>query len=1020
MQVRFILLGLLLCSGALYAQTPAIRHFTDEDGLPNNTCYKIIQDKEGYIWITSDEGLFRWDTHVFQVYKSSHQKSTGMDLVYQDNNGRILGSSFNGQLFEVSGDSLSQIETERHFADIVFTPSGDILLSDALKHTQLHNGQAIDMSNGTIYQKAYLMPNNDFCAITYDDKEAFKIKGIRINADSKQTFAIETHEPHLNKATPSGPSFRYSHLGKQFLFIHQYSKGGVLYLCNEQGQVKQIPLPIKDTQVYRIVGDKSEQSIWILTPDGAFQIDLEGHVLMHILNGTPVSDMIYDHEGNIWFTTLGHGLYQIVSSTITICKPTNTELPEPYVYRLAEDQGQLLLTFRSRHMGVFNPESNYLKVFETPNKSELYGTIPLADGKHYLTYGNAFWLVDKQSSATKMSYVLGSIKDMLQLPNKSQTLIGAEAANFLEVYQSVADSSWRKGLDLRTLMKFGEWIKEPNFALKVSSLRAVRTWSLALDKTRNLLWIVFADDVWVWDMANVKLHIIKLADGKSIHGRDMALAPDGSAWICTHDAGVFYIKDLQVAGQWFKSDTHSALPYHGYLMTNSTRRIFATDKATWVTSGEGLFKIVLGQAVEHIDKSDGLPTNDLSDVYALKGKIWVGSSRGLVALDENATWSNAVAPIISLSGVALFEKALPTQDWRLAGGTKQFAYTDNNIRFDFCGLAWKAPNKMTYRYRLIGLDTAWTRVAGTQQSARYPSLPSGEYRFEVVAENEDGVSSQPVTYNFCIATPFWRKWWFILLCLVGIIGGVTWYYRRRIASINQMNDMLLQKNLIEQELRSSQLSALQSQMNPHFIFNALNSIQEFIFDNEKLLANEYIGKFAELMRITLDMSNEREVTLEDELRLLNLYLELENLRFGRTLEYSIHVDEEIVPEYTRIPSILIQPYVENALKHGLLHRKDSRSLRIEFTRADEGQTLICVVTDNGVGRKRSAELQTLRKVKSHKSFATSATRKRLELLNEGRERMISININDLLSAQGDAIGTQVVLQIPLQNKHFSN
>ena len=109
-----------------------------------------------------------------------------------------------------------------------------------------------------------------------------------------------------------------------------------------------------------------------------------------------------------------------------------------------------------------------------------------------------------------MSYVLGSIKDMLQLPDKNQTLIGAEAANFLEVYQNVADSSWRKGLDLRTLMKFGEWIKEPNFALKVSSLRAVRTWSLAFDKTRNLLWIVFADDVWVWDMTNAKLHIIKL------------------------------------------------------------------------------------------------------------------------------------------------------------------------------------------------------------------------------------------------------------------------------------------------------------------------------------------------------------------------------------------------------------------------------------------------------------------------------------------------------------------------------
>jgi LytS/YehU family sensor histidine kinase len=220
-------------------------------------------------------------------------------------------------------------------------------------------------------------------------------------------------------------------------------------------------------------------------------------------------------------------------------------------------------------------------------------------------------------------------------------------------------------------------------------------------------------------------------------------------------------------------------------------------------------------------------------------------------------------------------------------------------------------------------------------------------------------------------------------------------------------------------MRQSQLAALQVQMNPHFIFNALNSIQEFILLNEKRLANEYLGKFADLMRVTLDMSTKDEVNLAAEIKHLELYLALEKLRF-EDLEYQIELQESLPLHEIYIPAMLIQPYIENALKHGLLHQKQDRRLWLRFYLSSISgneqlapkKLLICEIEDSGVGRAKSEELKQNRPQR-HKSFATSATRKRLELLNYHKRNQIQLDVIDLQNATGQATGTKVSLIIPI-------
>lgn len=220
-----------------------------------------------------------------------------------------------------------------------------------------------------------------------------------------------------------------------------------------------------------------------------------------------------------------------------------------------------------------------------------------------------------------------------------------------------------------------------------------------------------------------------------------------------------------------------------------------------------------------------------------------------------------------------------------------------------------------------------------------------------------------------------------------------------------------QKRLaLEKQYRDSELKALKAQMNPHFIFNALNSIQEYIILNKKDLAGDYLGMFADLMRKYLHHSDAGTLSIQDEIESLEMYLDLEKLRFEDTLSFKFNVSEAIEKEHTHIPTMLIQPYIENALKHGLLHKKEDRKLWVTFENGDD-RTVLCSIEDNGVGRAKAAQYKAQTK-KLHQSFATQATENRLDLLNYGKDRKIGVNIIDLQDDNGVVKGTKVLLTIP--------
>ncbi|MBQ0116762.1 MAG: histidine kinase, partial [Flavobacterium sp.] len=224
--------------------------------------------------------------------------------------------------------------------------------------------------------------------------------------------------------------------------------------------------------------------------------------------------------------------------------------------------------------------------------------------------------------------------------------------------------------------------------------------------------------------------------------------------------------------------------------------------------------------------------------------------------------------------------------------------------------------------------------------------------------------------------------------------------------ISLLND----KVALEKDLSKSVLTSIKSQMNPHFFYNALNTIQAFIFTHDNQKANNYLAKFSKLTRMILEMSEKETVSMQEELVTLKLYLDLEKMRFDRDFNYEITVDPAVEVDLISFPPMLIQPYVENSIKHGLLHRDGEKKVSISFDQVED--LLFVSIDDNGIGRARAAALKQI-KSQNHESFASQANEKRLEILNKGRSHKISAEIIDKKSKEGIATGTLVVLVLPI-------
>lgn len=336
----------------------------------------------------------------------------------------------------------------------------------------------------------------------------------------------------------------------------------------------------------------------------------------------------------------------------------------------------------------------------------------------------------------------------------------------------------------------------------------------------------------------------------------------------------------------------------------------------------------------------------------------------------------------------------------------------NHLTFDFTAINFDDSKNIKFQWKLLNTEKEWCPES-KNNFVTYSNIPPGTYTFSCRVSGSSEIWSNPITFSFTITPPFYQTNWFIPLLIIVLFSGATVSSRVQVKKI-QKEEALKTENY--RQLAEVELKAMRAQMNPHFIFNTLNSIQEVVLNKEDAVARIYLSDFALMMRIILENSSHKDISLESELEFINLYLKLEILRFEDKFNVTINVSDLIDTRLIKIPPMLLQPYIENAILHGLMHKTKDGVLNISFelTTISEKDILKCIIIDNGVGRKRAKELSAW-KGKKHQSMATEISEERLLLLNNVHpNKGYKVIITDLENEKNQALGTKVEIYIPLK------
>ncbi len=426
----------------------------------------------------------------------------------------------------------------------------------------------------------------------------------------------------------------------------------------------------------------------------------------------------------------------------------------------------------------------------------------------------------------------------------------------------------------------------------------------------------------------------------------------------------------------------------------------------WLSSSKGLTKIYPdSDKVEHFGASYGLK-NLGRMTMAEDGEIFVAIYNGFYRFYPKDISYQNFAPKPTITNFKIFDKPYSKNINPAYLKEVQLSYKENFFSFDFSAMDFANKNPKQYSYILEGVDKDWID-AGTRKYVGYTNIGGGKYRFRLRAKNEGGTwSEEEAQLKISISPPFWETWWFWTLTIITILAVINLIHKTKIKQIRREENL---KTEFNKQLAEVEMKALRAQMNPHFLFNSLNAIKFYVLKRSKEKAADYLTDFSKLIRLVLQNSSQQLIPLADELEALNLYITIEQLRFDEQFDFEIILDDQIEPEHFLIPPLLFQPYAENAIWHGLMHKKDGKGkLSIRLTKLNKG--LQCIIEDNGIGRAKAKEVKS-KSAQKQKSMGMNITRHRMDMSSYLTNMTFEVNIEDLKSGSGEALGTRVLINI---------
>jgi ligand-binding sensor domain-containing protein len=993
-----------------------VKTFTTENGLPHNHVRGIAQDQNGFLWIATWDGLSRWDGYEFKNYYNDPSDSTSL-LYFQTDNVVVDGRN-NVWVYTIHGLSRYNREKDK-FTSYRIGLNTKIALD--------RNGILWYYAASGLYRWNFQTNNFELVPLhSTEDRQPFStVYPTQIQFDNENNLWLR--DQNLETC--------------QFYRFLQDSNGGVIVSFIGNLEVKNL-----DSEYYYMAGpfisySFPNQDFWIQANNLTYRYDkTTRHFLPH--------------------SALSQAKEQLALSTEELKKiKGNEEFTKPVIrdVRLhARINPSYIETFL-----IDRQNSLWQGVNTTGHSSTgLVWSIPINNRfKHYF--------IDKNPEAG-LNGIYAVLKDKFGTvwagpTNRNEFFRIDKKGNFDDVKQT-DDTTWKGAGYPRSFLEdsTGIWIGYFKGLLLHYDFQTKKFTKVFCKKTGaqdrsipgNVLHLVKVEDelymtdfrgIFKMNLKTSRIETVKLFDHEIDFNLYCFIRDEGNGWWIGRNNSLLIRLDYR-----FNEIGRYSI---GSGMFNIEDLIQGDNNDLWLS--------LLGGGLAHFDKKtgtskiyttkDGLSNNTCNGLLKdSHGNIWVATDHGIsrfnpktekfrifgpedgLKIDEFTSDNTYLAPdgemffggmggVVSFYPDSLIEtpekKSAPSplliEDLEVSGVKRYFSKAiyecdtvilnkgDNNFQITFASLDFRNAEKIKYRYRLNNSDE-FVQTDFRHRNLNYTNLAPGTYQLEIEATNRDGDWTSTKTLFIVIPPYFYQNLWFrlvLILLVVLILFQFIYGYNRRL----RMNSQKKQAEL--------RLESLRGQMNPHFIFNSLNSINYFISQNDRLSANRYIADFSRLIRSFLGNLSKEFITFESELETLKDYLQLEHLRFGDKFDYKLIVAEDFELENKKIFPGMVQPFIENAIWHGVRGLRDRKgNITIQFLPGSIGHS-ICIVEDDGIGRKLSLERKSM--VPGKKSNGIAIVTERLKIINQIRNKDFKLIIEDLHPDQEET-GTKVTIEIPLQ------
>jgi len=981
-------------ANAIFAQKINTIRYTVEDGLPSSNIYQTLEDDKGFIWIVTDKGLAKFDGYTFQNYTiQDGLPSNDIWGIKKDHAGRLWLSTFN-KLTYIQNNQIHTI---------------------ALKDTLLFKAPMI--------QEYWVGEADDVYVLITDN-----------NINYFLHFDMEKGEQTLLKRKFEYAGYLGYKNGRKWFFNLPRSGTPFIYYV-EDGSTKehiQLYLDLSPNTVVNRKFVKLKERIYFFTKDAIWYFYYSGIEKVPVENLFGEKVIIEDvfpsnAESDDLFLLKTNKGFQILNEQLEVL-PLLTNSDNFYKGILGDRNGNIWLSATN---GLFFITANaqYSKYYPLSNNyTNNNCTAVFVEADHTIwaaNQQNQIWRINEKET----HYWQLSQKDYTHLPLKNllkweddlvaagdfgifllspssfqDPIITAKAFDRISTTPALYDLTQGNFLPLpvksasihKEGMLFSKWsgvalISKKGNKLQNNILIKGRTYVSETDASGKI-WLGRKNGLWCYNNENLT-HIGKQHLLLQHPINDLKIDQQGNIWIATDGFGLLLFDKEQV----FEIKESK--------VSTPNRLFIDENNQVWAATNRGISKINLESTqpltyqYSLITTAHGLIANEVNNIVVQDSLIYAATNAGLTIIDHTHQL-NTQPPTLYIQQISANGKKIDSDTYY------EGSYQDNNIRLEYVCLSYQSRGNISYEYKMSGIDQDWQSTTATLRE--YPQLIPGNYKFTIRARDINGNYSEEKNIKLTINAPWWETLWFRVLAGLALIGLVVGIIQWRVNLIRKQEE---KKTRINQQFAELELRALRAQMNPHFIFNSMNAIQNFVYTKDKREAGKYIVQFSRLMRLFLNASADKFIALQQELEILERYVELEQLRFENKFDYQFITDKSLPLSTIQIPSLILQPYVENAINHGLMHRTSKGRLWVRVKKG-EGNTFLCEVEDNGIGRVAAQKIRA-KSVKKHRSRGMAIVAERQQLLNSKTNLGIQIEILDLYDADGQASGTKVVVQMPI-------